>query len=86
MKKVRKVMVSQRALVQRINRRLAKENRKLCAARGFNAGGTHYDDTNLGRFYVIDAYRNAVVDTRVDIADLARDLSVLKNWEELQDA
>ena len=38
---------------------------------------------SVGDYYVIDYRRNFVVQKDVDIEDLARELGVLKPWEEL---
>ena len=80
------VPVSERALVQRVNRKLRHDDRRLCAARGFWAEGTHYDSTDLGRYYVVDVMRNAVVDRQVDLETYGRDLGVLASWESLSEA
>ena len=85
MKKQQKVLVSERALIQRINRKLNAEDQKLKAARGFwdRQRNLHYDDTNVGRFYVVDLLRNFVVDSHIDLAQYARKLGAMASWEEL---
>jgi hypothetical protein len=70
--------VTARALMQRINRRLAKDegSRLLTCretARGFN---------ELGRYYVVNA-QNHLAQTDVDLEDLARELDLMKPWETL---
>jgi hypothetical protein len=37
----------------------------------------------LGDYFVVDTGRNIVVDTKVKLEVLARQLGVLQNWEEL---
>lgn len=80
-----KVLVSERALIQRVNRKLKAEDQKLKATRGFWDKGRnlHYEDTNLGWFYIIDVQRNFVVADHVDLAHLARQLGAMAKWEEL---
>lgn len=75
-----RVPVTERALVQRINRALAKSGRhgqvmKKC--RGQRA------QLDLGRFYVLDIDRNLVIDTHVDVESLGRQLDVLHEYETL---
>ena len=69
--------VSERALVARINRALAKQRQALrrCRedARGFN---------DLGAYYLLDG--NTVIDTHVNIETLGRKLNVLGVGETLQ--
>ena len=57
-------MNTKTAQIARINRRLAKQGYdKLRTSR--SRGELH----NLGDYYVVDTYRNAVIDTRVDLDD-----------------
>jgi hypothetical protein len=69
-----KVLVSQRAVLQRINRKLKPEDRKLKTSRSARA------EQDLGRYYMIDFNRNWVVATDVNLDDLARELKVLGEW------
>lgn len=80
----KKVPITERALLQRINRKLKKENQVLRTARGFWAGPNWYEDNNLGRYYVIDIYQNMLVDHHVDIEEMGRDTGALAEWEALQ--
>jgi hypothetical protein len=80
-----KVPVTARALIQRINRKLAATTdqgnwggKRLRASRG--AG----DLNNLGDYYVLDLSRNAVVDDHVNPEKFGRDLGVLKEWERVE--
>jgi hypothetical protein len=78
----RKVMVSERALMARIRRKLAKEDRQIVAARPTAS------DPYLA-YYIIDG---DLVTERIwqhgralyDIEDLARQVGVLKAWEEVE--
>ena len=71
--------VTERALIQRINRKLAHKWEKLrtSSKRAFN---------NLGRFHVIDSYRNSVILTHVKLEDLARDIGVMHPLERMEAA
>lgn len=66
-----KVPVSERALIARINRKLPG-NEKLKKLRG-----TRWEN-DLGLYYIVDEYFNAVRDTHVDIESLGRELGALK--------
>ena len=77
-RKARRVPVSERALVQRINRKLTKDDEQLHATRP----GTRAK-FDLGRYYVRDFRRPNIVRMHVDIEDLARELEVLQPWEEM---
>ena len=75
------VLVSQRAVIQRINRALSKEGsagrvlKTLRGDRGFS---------DLGRHYVIDVDQNRVVSTHVNLEEYARELRVLQGWERVE--
>jgi hypothetical protein len=75
--KRKQIEITKRALVQRINRRLAKQDyqEKIEACRSSR------DRHNVGDFYRIDLNRNAVIGTHVDLDELGRELGVLKAWE-----
>jgi hypothetical protein len=70
-----KVGISKRALIQRINRKLRREDEQLRAARGGR------DHQNLGDYYVIDYRGNFVTRKDVNIVTLGRELGVLQPWE-----
>jgi hypothetical protein len=72
------VPVSTRALVARLRRALQRKNRDLHATRGVEA------KASLGDFYVVDLRRHHVVNSRVDIEALAKDLDCLRPHERLQ--
>jgi len=71
------VPVSERALVQRIGRALAKEGEQLQKARGKKAS------LELGDYYTVSISRNFVVQKDVDIEKLGRELQVLRPYENL---
>jgi hypothetical protein len=70
-----KVPVSKRALVQRINRKLAEDNGVLRAARGFQ------EQNELGELYVLSIRKNYVTEKHVDLEKLGRKLGVLRDHE-----
>jgi hypothetical protein len=72
------VPVSERAILQRINRRLKPDWKQLKTGRGLLLERT------VGRYYVINIRRNCVTRQYVDVEDLARELKVLQSWEELR--
>ncbi len=77
MAKLQKVKVTRRAAIQRINRKLKPDMEQLCAARGERA------QLDLGDYYVVDFQRNAVMQMHVDVEAMARQLGVLKEWEQV---
>lgn len=74
-----KVPVTERALIQRINRKLAQEK----WPKGFRATRSTGEKNNLGDFYVLDLERNMVVDHHCTPDKYGRELGVLKPYEEL---
>lgn len=72
--------VSERAVVARINRALAKDNRTLRTTR---ADSRWY--SNTGRHYVIDIAQNCILWTDVDLEELGRELGVLADYETIAD-
>jgi hypothetical protein len=65
-------VVTERALLQRINRVLEKKNHKICKSRP----GSRME-SNCGRYYELDTYRNAVTMSNVDLKGYGADLNVL---------
>lgn len=74
-KQVRTVPVTVRALIQRINRKLAKDEEKLMKLRGERGR----DD--LGDYYVVNLDRNHVVNSHIDPEQFGRKIGVLEEWE-----
>jgi hypothetical protein len=68
-----KIPVSRRAIVQRIGRKLADKRVQLCKNR--------HEDT----YYLVDMRRNRVVEQIIDLEEKARELEVLRPWEEEAD-
>jgi hypothetical protein len=70
-----KVKVSERALIQRISRRLKKECKVLRKDRRVNSVDC------LG-YYIVNE-RNHIVDGYIDLVKLAEELGVIRPFEEL---
>ncbi|MFO1042222.1 MAG: hypothetical protein U0941_10575 [Planctomycetaceae bacterium] len=79
MKKGIKAVVSKRAVIQRINRKLATEGQKLKTSRSVS------EQSNFGEFYIIDMTSNFVVAYPVDLTDTARELGCLGGWEAVEE-
>jgi hypothetical protein len=76
-----KVPVTKRALLQRVNRKLAAEGRRVKAARGPSAVA------EVGAFYLMNGRpgHEYVFERDVDLEAMARKLGVLGAWEELSE-
>ncbi len=72
-----RVPVGERSLIQRLNRRLAKDSQKLYASRSRAAV------SNFGKFYIADTSTGEITASLIDLEGLARDLGVLHPWESL---
>jgi hypothetical protein len=75
MKKTEGVPVTMRALIQRINRKIAADGEVLKTARGDRAR------LDLGAYYVIDVNRNFIASKHVDPEAWGRELGVLRPYE-----
>jgi hypothetical protein len=73
-----KVGVVERTVVQRINRVLAHDGRKL---RKCQVTSRSY--STLGTWYMVE--QNCVVATDLDLEELAKELRVLRPWEVLEE-
>jgi hypothetical protein len=71
--------VTLRALVQRINRSLAKDDELLRKSRGLRMA------LAVGDWYIVNIRRNWIVGKNVDPEALGRDLEVLHPWEKVID-
>ena len=78
-KKALKVKVAERALIRRINRKLANDQEKLCTTRGDRWR------SNLGDYYIVNLYDTTITATNVDPEAMARELGALKQYEEMVD-
>lgn len=68
--------VSERALIARINRKLAPDFESV---RRCSPHSRSFSET--GRYYLLDHRQNWVSDTWVDISEMANDLGVLRHYE-----
>jgi hypothetical protein len=73
------VLVTCRALRARINRKLAKQQHKLCGAQGL------YTRHQLGDFYITTADQRTIVARHCALVQLGRELGVLKPWEAMEE-
>ena len=64
-----------KALIKRVNRKLAIEGMKLKASRGI------YFRSSLGDYYLVKVPSNFMVEIKVDVEALARKLGVMSDWE-----
>jgi hypothetical protein len=69
--------ISGRALMQRINRRLAEKGQLLRKSRKLDV------KNNLGEYYTININRNVVEDSHIDLQDFGRKIGALAPQEEL---
>jgi hypothetical protein len=74
------VPVTERALLQRINRRLAKNGEQILKAR------TERARLELGDYYRIDVSRNAIVGKDERLEALGAELEVLQAYEHVVEA
>ena len=70
-------MVSERALMARVNRSLVDSHEIVKKARGT------YARQQLGEFYLLDFNRNAIMRQDLDLEDFAREIKVLLPYEKL---
>jgi hypothetical protein len=69
------VPVSMRALIQRINRKLASDDEMLKTARSERIAN------DIGWYFIIDFRRNCIVNKDVSPEGVGRELNVLKAYE-----
>ena len=74
------VPVSERALLQRINRRLRDDVE--CVRKTRQSLLERQPD--FGDYFRLDLMKNAIIDRDVDLEDLGRELKALASWESLQ--
>jgi hypothetical protein len=73
-----KAKVTERALLQRINRKLKADGEKIVKARNPDR------QPELGAYYVIHVERNMITSRDVDPAELAEELGCLRGWEKAE--
>ncbi len=83
----KRVPVTMRALLQRINRKYAA----IAREEGLGWPGNEIkksrgrEASNIGDYYLLDTVRNFVKESDVDPADIGRELKVLAEWETVVD-
>jgi len=73
-----RLKITERALIQRINRKLKQDGEQLRAARSQRM------ETSVGRHYIVNVERNFIAYQNVDPEELGRKLGVIQPWEELE--
>jgi hypothetical protein len=79
MAKQSKTPVSRRAVVQRLQRKLARGGEVLVATRSGRWRG------EMGEYHVVDTRRGAVVAKGFDLEEWAREQGALREWERMVD-
>jgi hypothetical protein len=74
------VPVSERALIQRLNRKLSDEDQMVKVTRGDRAKQA------IGRHHILHARLNFIVHKDIDLEDWGRKLGALQPWEKLEDS
>ena len=74
----KKLKITERALVQRLNRAMSKHGLKLKKSR------TAQTQSSVGEWFILDTKKNFVVYQDVDLGGLAKKWKVLADWEELE--
>jgi hypothetical protein len=75
---MKKIPIGERALLQRVNRALADQSRKV-----FRCKKNSATYAQLGDFYQVDSNRKQAVETHIDLVAIAKKLGCLKPWESL---
>jgi len=75
-----RVPVSERGLIQRINRKWKLERREQLLRKSRTKASRE-----LGEFYVLNLKSHRIAARDVDLEELGRKLKVLKGWERLAD-
>lgn len=74
-----KIPIAERALFARVDRKLAKEGKRL---RRCKTESKWYSE--LGALYVLDVNVNTIAAKHCSLEVLAKELGVLSEWEELE--
>jgi hypothetical protein len=80
-----RAQVTLRALIQRLNRRLASKDREIRSPRG--RGGDTRVREELGDYFIVNPRSDELIERHVKVKDLekmARDLDAIRAWEEVQ--
>lgn len=74
-----KAPVSRRAVLQRVNRKLAKDGLTLKVSTGGQA------QIEVGQYFVLDVKRGAVIERHIKLEQFAKKSGVLADWERMED-
>jgi len=77
----KKVNVSERAIIARIKRAIAKDDLLLCVCRE-NSNSF----AELGRYYLVDGRSSVLITKHISLAGYAKEVGVLKPYEKIQKA
>jgi len=76
----KKVNVSERAIIARIKRAIAKDDLLLCVCRE-NSNSF----AELGRYYLVDGKTSFIISKRFSLAVYAKEIGALKKYEIIKD-
>ena len=79
MAKTPKIPVTRRALMQRLNRKLRHDGKRIDASR------TQQMRDQYGDFHMVDFTRNQLIEWHIKPEEMARELGVLKPYEQIVD-
>jgi hypothetical protein len=71
----KRTVISKRALVQRINRKLILDDQQIRAVPGGNL------ELGVGKYFLVDVRKNLITRTHVDLNELGREIGVLQPSE-----
>lgn len=74
-----KAPVSERALLARINRKLAKDGEKLLRCKQSSRAYAE-----LGDYYIVDTGANVILSKNCDLECIGRESGVLAAWEKVE--
>jgi hypothetical protein len=74
----KRVPVTERALQQRVNRKLRDNEQVLQVTRGARA-----EEAGFGPYHLVDRRRNVIINKNVDLEEYGRELGVLTPYERM---
>jgi hypothetical protein len=74
-----KIKITERALYQRINRRLKRDGERLQTARSQST------ELSVGRYYIVNGDGNYILHQHVDLEAWGREFGVIQPWEQLEE-
>jgi len=78
MSKLKRIPVSERALLARLNRHLRNRGKVIKKCRYWSR-----DHFTLGDYFAVDLYRNVIIAHHIDLSDWAKNRGVIKDYESL---